>query len=139
MLVKDIQAWAKCANCTQVIWTEPSTNIDASRCSCQDLLIVNDVITGATDGSFGVKDMQLVLDEFYGAKLLVPDLVDTLQSYAKCNVCGEILWIESSEQPQRCGCRCGNLELRDGAVIGDVDSSFKKQNMVTAYEADRLL
>lgn len=140
MDVRDLQAWGKCANCGDVKWVEPSTHvIKAARCTCQDLLIVNDVVTGATDGSFTARDLQPLLDEFYGITLKVPDLVDTLQSYAKCNVCGEVLWVEVSEHPQRCGCRCGNLELRDDVIIGVVDAAFGKQDMVAAYEADKEL
>ena len=55
-------------------------------------------------------------------------VVAELQSWGQCSECGVSLWVEPSENEQRCACLCGAVSLHDAvkegvswAVISEAD------------------
>ncbi len=63
-------------------------------------------------------------------------LVADLQSWAKCSICGTIMWVEQSIDEQRCVCKCGAIQLHDEMLIGtDDDKSFSESDMQTVLDS----
>ncbi len=56
-------------------------------------------------------------------------ILDSIQAFAKCAKCAEILWTEVSEHDQKAGCLCGGVQIENAIVTGDVDASFVSANM----------
>lgn len=53
--------------------------------------------------------------------------IDGIQAFAKCTVCGTIMWTEVRPDPdadQACVCKCGNTGIVNQHVVGDADQSF---------------
>lgn len=63
-------------------------------------------------------------------------LADDLQSYAKCDGCQQILWVEPSLDEQRCGCACGGLDLHNDIINGTADLSFTASDMQAILDAE---
>jgi hypothetical protein len=54
--------------------------------------------------------------------------IDGVQAFAKCTMCGTVIWTEvhpnPNEKDQACICRCGNTGIANTHVIGDADQNF---------------
>ena len=54
--------------------------------------------------------------------------IEGIQAYARCVVCGTVMWTEARSDPQEndqsCSCRCGNTGIVNQHIIGDADQSF---------------
>jgi len=63
-----------------------------------------------------------------------------VQAYARCTVCGTVMWTEERADPrehdQTCVCRCGNTGIANMHVIGDADPDFAPSTLedLTAAE-----
>lgn len=59
--LSDIQAFAKCAGCGEILWAEVSLHDQKAGCVCGGVQIENATVTGDVDASFTVSDMELIL------------------------------------------------------------------------------
>lgn len=61
-MVDGVQAFAKCSECGDVLWTDVSSVPQAVACRCGHTTVVEDVVTGPVDQSFAPQSLQGLLD-----------------------------------------------------------------------------
>lgn len=47
-----------------------------------------------------------------------------VQAYAKCSVCGTVMWTDDADCPQMCVCKCGACCICEADVTGPIDETF---------------
>ena len=62
LLVQNLQAWAKCLGCEEILWTESSPHDQACGCACGGIHIKNTIIIGTPDNTFTEAEMEAILE-----------------------------------------------------------------------------
>jgi hypothetical protein len=61
-LIDNLQSWAKCSECGEVLWCETSTDEQRCGCICGGLRLHDGVTYGTIDETFTSEDMETILE-----------------------------------------------------------------------------